>query len=238
MANSRAKTASQKLKHKAARALSKAPARPRSASQNGTSQGEGGARQQLLTAAKRLFARKGLSATTIRDISNEAGLNSSLISYYFDGKDGLYKECIKQIGTERLSVAKEILSEAESASEFRLRLKMFTENLFKLYLEDRESGLIIVREYDRIDSPAEEIFRNTFLRVFEQLHNFFKAAQERGLIDAEKDSFTMAKLFFGSLSSQMRLDHINEKVYGKSIKDSEERKKVLHHILDLFLPLK
>ena len=238
MANSRAKTAPSKPKQKAAKAVSKGSARSKSSYQNGSNGAEGGARQQLLLAAKRLFARKGLSATTIRDISQEAGLNSSLISYYFDGKDGLYKECIKEIGTQRLSVAREILSEAETPTEFRLRLQMFTENLFKLYVEDRESGLIIVREYDRIDSPAEEIFRSTFLRVFEQLHNFFKSAQEKGLIDNSKDSFTLAKLFFGCISSQMRLDHINEKMYGKSIKDIEERKKVLQHTLDLFLPLK
>jgi AcrR family transcriptional regulator len=237
MANSRAKTASSRLKQKAAKAAQKSPSRAK-ASQNSSLGDEGGARQQLLLAAKRLFARKGLSATTIRDISNEAGLNSSLISYYFDGKDGLYQECIKEIGTQRLSVAREILSEAESPAEFRLRLQMFTENLFKLYIEDRESGLIIVREYDRIDSPAEEIFRSTFLKVFEQLHNFFAAAQKRGLVDSSKDSFTLAKLFFGCISSQMRLDHINEKMYGKSIKDVAERKKVLEHTLDLFLPLK
>ena len=206
-------------------------------SQSGTALANGNsARQDLLRAAKKLFARKGLSATTIRDISNEAGLNSSLISYYFEGKDGLYRACLEEIGSDRLIVAEEILSHPENPQEFRIRLKMFTENLFKLYLDDRESGLIIVREYDRIDSPAEEIFRTTFLKVFEHLHNFFEAAQSKGLVEKGKDSFTLAKLFFGCISSQMRLDHINEKIYGKSIKDSEERKKVIEHTLDLFLP--
>lgn len=201
------------------------------------SAGQGDTRQALIQAAKKLFARKGLNATTIRDIALEAQLNSSLISYYFSGKTGLYKACLEEIGSQRLKVAEEILSPPDSAEEFRLRLKMFTENLFELYLDDRDSGLIIVREYDRVDSPAEDIFKTTFLKVFDRIHNFFTQAQNRGLIAPNKDPFIMAKLFFGCISSQMRLDHINEKIYRKTIKDREEKAAVLNHILDLFLPL-
>lgn len=195
------------------------------------------ARQTLIQAAKKLFARKGLSATTIRDIATEANLNSSLISYYFKGKTGLYKACLEEIGSQRLKVAEEILSTPDSAEEFRLRLKLFIENLFALYLDDRDSGLIIVREYDRVDSPAEDIFKTTFLRVFDKIHNFFTQAQARKLMSKDQDPFIMAKLFFGCISSQMRLDHVNEKIYSKTIKDPTERSAVLNHILDLFLPL-
>jgi AcrR family transcriptional regulator len=194
------------------------------------------ARQTLIDAAKKLFARKGLSATTIRDIALEANLNSSLISYYFNGKTGLYKACLEEIGSERLKVANEILRTPASNAEFRLRLKMFIENLFALYLEDRDSGLIIVREYDRVDSPAEEIFRSTFLKVFDRIHQFFSDAQKRGLLDANKDAFIQAKLFFGCVSSQMRLDHINEKIYHRTLKDPVEKERVIQHTLDLFLP--
>lgn len=194
------------------------------------------ARQALLKAAKGLFARKGLSATTIRDIAEQANLNSSMISYYFNGKEGLYKSCLEEIGSERLQMAERILQSPDSPDEYRIRLKMFCENLFELFLDDRDSGLIIVREYDRVDSPAEEIFKSTFLKVFDLIYSFFKNAQSRQLISKDKDPFTLAKLFFGCLSSQMRLDHVNEKIYKKSLKQDSEREKVLNHIIDLFLP--
>jgi len=38
-------------------------------------------RDQLLLAGKKLFARQGLSGTSIRDIAQQAGMNSSMISY-------------------------------------------------------------------------------------------------------------------------------------------------------------
>lgn len=203
-------------------------------SQLGTS---GPAPRQLIVAAKKLFARKGLSATTIRDIADEASLNSSLISYYFQGKEGLYRACIQEIGSERLKMAAQILKPPQSQEEFRLRMRLFCENLFDLFLEDRDSGLLIVREYDRIDSPAEEIFKSTFLKIFDLILGFFKTAQQHKLIDQNKDVFTLTKLFFGCISSQMRLDHLNENIYKKSLKQSAEREKVLCHILDLFLPV-
>ena len=45
------------------------------------------ARKQLLDAARALFARRGLSGTSIRDIAQAAKVNSSMISYYFESKE-------------------------------------------------------------------------------------------------------------------------------------------------------
>jgi len=46
-------------------------------------------RRKLLLSAKHLFATQGFDKTSIRDIANHAQVNSSMISYYFDGKAGL-----------------------------------------------------------------------------------------------------------------------------------------------------
>ena len=192
-------------------------------------------RRALLNAAKKLFAKKGLGGTSIRDIATEANVNSSMISYYFSGKEGLYKDCLREIGESRLSFAKEILKPTGDRAEFKIKLKMFIENMFSLYLEDRDAGLIIVREYDRQNSPAEKVFRETFLKMFELLEVFFKKAQSSGVISKSKDPFILSSLFFGSLSSQMRLDHIKEKAFARSLKNKKEQQKVTEHIIELFL---
>ncbi len=193
------------------------------------------ARVLLLNAAKKLFAQKGLSGTSIRDIATEANLNSSMISYYFEGKEGLYKECLKEIGKSRLAFAQEVLTEAKTADEFKLKLKLLIQNLFSLYTEDRDAGLIIVREYDRAHSPAEKVFKDTFLKIFELLVDYFAQAQKHKIIHKRKDPFILGSLFFGCLSSQMRMDHIKEKAYKRSLKESAEQKKVVEHLVELFL---
>lgn len=51
---------------------------------------ENESRRRLLATAGRLFAEKGFDGVSTRDIANAAGVNISLISYYFNGKEGLY----------------------------------------------------------------------------------------------------------------------------------------------------
>ncbi|MDD2736392.1 MAG: TetR/AcrR family transcriptional regulator [Desulfuromonadaceae bacterium] len=44
----------------------------------------------LIATATRLFAERGLNGVSIRELSTAAGVSISMISYYFDGKEGLY----------------------------------------------------------------------------------------------------------------------------------------------------
>jgi len=48
-----------------------------------------GTRTLLLEAARRLFAEQGIEATTIRQISEAAGVTERTFYRYFDGKEGL-----------------------------------------------------------------------------------------------------------------------------------------------------
>ncbi|HEY4270259.1 MAG TPA: TetR family transcriptional regulator [Galbitalea sp.] len=60
----------------------------------------GNTRQLLLRAARIRFARDGYSATTVRDIANDAGVNVALINRYFVSKEGLFEACIARVGEE------------------------------------------------------------------------------------------------------------------------------------------
>ena len=48
-------------------------------------------RNLILDSAQRLFARKGLDPTTIKEIGAESGLNPALLYYYFESKEELYR---------------------------------------------------------------------------------------------------------------------------------------------------
>ncbi len=47
-------------------------------------------RDEIMAAAKEVFARKGFHDTTIADIAKRAGLAYGLIYWYFDSKDELF----------------------------------------------------------------------------------------------------------------------------------------------------
>src|SRR5689334_7440337 len=46
---------------------------------------------EIRDAAMRVFARKGISSTTMQDIASEAGISAGAIYRYFDGKDALVR---------------------------------------------------------------------------------------------------------------------------------------------------
>lgn len=52
-------------------------------------------RSRILAAATPLFARHGLNGVSVRELASAAGVNLSMISYHFGGKEGLYAEILK-----------------------------------------------------------------------------------------------------------------------------------------------
>lgn len=56
-------------------------------------------REALIGAALACFSKYGYDATSIRLVASMAGKNSSLISYYFKGKEGLYREVFRYLLT-------------------------------------------------------------------------------------------------------------------------------------------
>ncbi|PZE25691.1 MULTISPECIES: TetR/AcrR family transcriptional regulator [unclassified Curtobacterium] len=53
-------------------------------------------RQLLVAAARRRFAYDGYSATTVREIAADAGVNVALINRYFTSKEGLFEACLER----------------------------------------------------------------------------------------------------------------------------------------------
>ncbi len=54
-------------------------------------------KEKIIKAAIELFGEKGLDGTSTRDISTLSNSNISLISYYFGGKDGLFRTIIENL---------------------------------------------------------------------------------------------------------------------------------------------
>lgn len=73
-------------------------------------------KQKVIDAASFLFFQKGFHGTSVRDIAEKAGVNVSLISYYFKGKQGLFEHAVVQYYEEYLGEIEESLQQTESLS--------------------------------------------------------------------------------------------------------------------------
>ncbi len=89
-------------------------------------------KEKILDAAERLFAENGFEATSLRDITREAGVNLAAVNYHFHSKDDLirtiFSRHVMQVNQRRLE-----LLEAELAAAGEGRPSV--ENLVRAFLE-------------------------------------------------------------------------------------------------------
>jgi AcrR family transcriptional regulator len=71
-------------------------------------------RQTIVEAAQTVASRKGLSATTVRDVAEEMGTSSGLIHHYFTSMDQLLAEVFSQVAETDLSATRERMGLATS----------------------------------------------------------------------------------------------------------------------------
>lgn len=184
-------------------------------------------RQLLLQAAKGLFAKQGFEGTSIKDIVDKAGVNVSLVSYYFQGKQGLYRACLKEYGHSKLDMAKRLLQSPQSSEELRVRLQMFFSEVLESFVQDPDLIILTHRACDEDTELTQDIFFETFYQIFFTLAEFIKAGQERGLVKKGVDCRLIASLTFGALAHQIRVDALNERIQGRSLKQPKYRKQVI-----------
>lgn len=77
-------------------------------------------RQEILDAAIYLFARRGFSATGVREIARKANTNIAMISYYFGSKRGILEAALDMFFQRYQEVAEQAL-EGDDLPERKMR---------------------------------------------------------------------------------------------------------------------
>ncbi len=189
----------------------------------------------LISESTRLFAQKGYEGTTIKDISDATGLNVSLVSYHFGGKDGLFYACMEQFGMERLAVVEKILVLPRSKEEFEIRLQMFLDELIDVHVAQPDLVALLHREFENQHPRSMEIFKNTFLKSYQLLLDFFSAAQKSKIIRNDINAHMVAALMFGSVKLLLMHNNLRKSMPGMNLDDFSSKKKIRETFMKLYL---
>jgi len=192
-------------------------------------------KQLLIDAAKILFAKNGYDGTSVKDISQKAQVNISLVSYHFQGKEGLFRACLQSHGQEHLKIAQKILSPPSSQAEFELRLRLFAEQIVDTHIAEPDVCKILMRECEMQMPVARDLFKETFLKIYETLVHFFHHAQHAGWVREELDAQLTVGLFLGGLLHHTQHDWVNEHFLGHTVRDAEYRKALIETSVSLCL---
>lgn len=193
-------------------------------------------KEGLIKAAQGLFANHGYAATSVKQIADKAGVNISLVSYHFGGKEGLYKACLEtEVGDVTVFFDKYIAN-FSSQAEYKLKLKMFVDGIITRNLEHKDVGCIIRRdiEMDPIDPIILDVFKKTIVPMFERLILFIRKGQEVGYLRADLDAKQICVLFMGGIQHAIRTDHLRKRLFGVSLQDPKEKESLINTAVEMF----
>jgi TetR/AcrR family transcriptional regulator len=191
-------------------------------------------KELILEAARNHFCEKGFEGASVREICDQAKANVSAIKYHFGGKEGLYRECFKVYGETRLNSASKILTDVNSLDELKLRLKLFAEDFIKEGLENITTTKMICREIETENPLIEDIFTATFLKVYTTMVSMFENAQKKNLIRKDIDPMILTSLFFHSITTSLRVDHVGEKYFNKTLRNPEYSEQFINNMISIF----
>lgn len=120
---------------------------------------------KILYAANELFAQKGFSASSMREIAQRADVNLSAINYHFRNKESLYQDVFEYNHSNIEAVIDKIGKKATSTEELATKVFSFFYkdgsailNTFKIFLSGNCSSINLEAssEDKRFGPPGEE----------------------------------------------------------------------------------
>lgn len=186
-------------------------------------------RETLIQVAIKVFAAKGYEGATVKDLAEGAGVNISLVSYHFGGKEGLYRTCLESFGADRAEASERILKSPRSREEFLLRLSLFAEDFIEFHLKNSDSCKVVHRAIDAIDSITADVFKKFFFRVFNALHSFIESAKMNAFLRPELETEITTVLMFGSLMHVLRSQEVARLMGKPTLDNADFRALVIKH---------
>ncbi|MEI3606065.1 forespore capture DNA-binding protein RefZ [Pseudogracilibacillus sp. SE30717A] len=139
-------------------------------------------KQKVVDAASMLFFQKGFHGTSVRDIASRASVNVSLISYYFNSKQGLLEYAVTNYFEMYLNRLEDVLESNRSLNEIE-KLKKIINAVIEYKTDHFQLTSFIHRELS-LDS--------TFVR-------------EMTVTYLAKENYIISTLFLTILSEQEKL---------------------------------
>lgn len=154
---------------------------------------EEGKRAKLIRAGIRLFAAYGYDKVSIRKIAAEAGVNSSMISYYFNGKSGFYEAIVKEL----LQNSDEFIGLLQTQDiDPREGFKLYVQAISKIhYKYPPEFVKLVYREMLNPSEAFNNFAVNKFKRNFSVLLKLIDKGKTMGIFRKELDSEKILLMF-------------------------------------------
>lgn len=190
---------------------------------------------QIIEVAEKLFADKGFSGTSIRDIAHEADINVSMISYYFGSKEKLIEALFEVRMNESRSSLESILFDQELAP--LQKVYIWIDMVLGKLTKNRCFYNIMLREQLSADStPAiSDHIMSLKLRNVEMIRQLIEEGRDTGVFRENIDHSLLITTLYGTINQAVANESFYRKVNKLEHLTSEEFQNHIKHALSAHL---
>ncbi|MHA2609471.1 MAG: TetR/AcrR family transcriptional regulator [bacterium JZ-2024 1] len=169
-------------------------------------------KEKILKVATQLFAERGFSNVSIRDISEKSGVSLPLIYYYFPNKNRLFEEVVSR-KINFLNFAEELSEEVDRQKDTWDKLRRFIHIYLSRYPEEVITIGFYVKERAQIDEKGKSHLLKGFSAIRAVLENILREGIKQGVIRQIPVRLT-AQTILGSMNGfLLRWIHFKERFH-------------------------
>ena len=113
--------------------------------------------ERIFDAATDVFTEKGMDGARMQDIANHAGINKSLLHYYYRSKDRLFDAVFEKIAGKMFSKFAPVLDETLSLED---KIRFFFKEHISFLQNNPKLPAFILNEINRNPARIKRIIRN------------------------------------------------------------------------------
>ncbi|MAV90990.1 MAG: hypothetical protein CL676_06185 [Bdellovibrionaceae bacterium] len=189
-------------------------------------------KKNILKEANRLFAEKGYTGTSVRELAEAAEVNVAAINYHFGSKQGLFEAAVKDFTQSKLSMVMMVLEPTKTLEEFKLRITMFMKQFLLLASNEHEAFRMLSRNLDTFAKLAPKDFKAIFVNIHNQFLKFVESAQKSKIIRPDIDAEILTQILFGGLMDLAKNNELRKAVNKKSIDNETFRDQYVSTFVD------
>ncbi|HDS08049.1 MAG TPA: TetR/AcrR family transcriptional regulator [Bacteroides sp.] len=189
--------------------------------------------QRIVASAEKLFYQKGKAGTSMQDIADDAGINRTLLNYYFRSKDQLFEAVFRRAMGRFVPGLAAMLQSEMRFSEYILHL---VETIIDTMIEHPQIPIFVLQELTSNPSRMPQIMREMGVDPEKGFQKFTQDAGLHGRLDMRQFILNVLSLCIFPFAARPVVTEIlyngDQEAYLLAMK---QRKKLLPELIMKFL---
>ncbi len=185
-----------------------------------TGRTESGTRAEILAAARRISAQRGLDGTSVREVAQAAKVNNAMIYYHFKDKEDLYRSVLSDSFSSMAAIWNDEIF--KTSAPVKQKIQKYIEGYIRFQQVNDDLRRIMAMEFAGSGGNSTWICEKYFADNYAHLAGIFKEGMRKGELKKFDPSLAVASLI-GVVVHNFILQPMAEHVQGRCVNLSPKK---------------